>query len=181
MQMLVASRGEPDRGWNRASIIVEQGVLREARALDSIRVFAEAGASARMIEDMKSQLLSTNSAKSELSKFYSQLHGTNPPQTSVMSDAERAASLKVPSNVAALDAYFANREKIPASASSKLHGLMASEVYNFVDGRRSYFDIYKAVYAEALAGGNWYYGTVTLEDVVALLDAAVNAKALTLK
>jgi hypothetical protein len=181
MQMLVASRGEPDHGWMRASIIVEQGVLRESRALDSIRVFAEAGASARMIEDMKSQLLSTNSAKSELSKFYSQLHGTNPPQTSVMSDAERAASLKVPSNVAALDAYFANREKVPASASGKLHGLMASEVYNFVDGRRSYFDIYKAAYAEALAGGNWYYGTVTLEDVVGLLDAAVKAKALTLK
>jgi len=58
---------------------------------------------------------------------------------------------------------------------------MRSEVWNFVDGRRSYYDIYKAVYAEAAAGGSWYYGTVTLEDVVRLLDAAVEAKALTLK
>ncbi|MBC7931305.1 MAG: hypothetical protein H7Z38_12155, partial [Rubrivivax sp.] len=180
MQLLVASRGEPDRGWKRASIIVEQGMLRESRALDSIRVFAEGNASARMIDDMKN-MIATGGAKGELAKFYSQLNGSSPPQTLTMTDSERAASLKVPSNVATLEAYFANRNNVPASANGKLHGLMASEVYNFVDGRRSYFDIYKAVYAEALAGGNWYYGTVTLEDVVGLLNAAVEAKALTLK
>ena len=58
---------------------------------------------------------------------------------------------------------------------------MRAEVYNFVDGRRSYYDIYKAVYAEAAAGGGWYYGAVTLEDVTRLLDASVEAKALTLR
>ena len=58
---------------------------------------------------------------------------------------------------------------------------MRDEVFNFVDGRRSYYDIYKAVYAESMAAGTWYYGTVTLGDVVSLLDAAVAAKALTLK
>jgi hypothetical protein len=51
----------------------------------------------------------------------------------------------------------------------------------FVDGKRSYYEIYKAVFAEAAAAGSWYYGTVTLKDVVTLLDAAVVAKALTLK
>jgi hypothetical protein len=58
---------------------------------------------------------------------------------------------------------------------------MRDEVYNFVDGRRSYYDIYKAVYAESQAAGTWYYGNVVLADVVKLLDAAVEAKALTLK
>ena len=50
-----------------------------------------------------------------------------------------------------------------------------------MDGKRSYYDIYKAVYAEAAAAGSWYYGVVTLADVVGLLDAAVEAKALTLR
>jgi hypothetical protein len=58
---------------------------------------------------------------------------------------------------------------------------MRSEVFNFVDGKRSYYDIYKAVFAEAAAAGSWYYGTVSLEDVVAVLDAAVKSEALALK
>ncbi len=77
--------------------------------------------------------------------------------------------------------YLTNRNKVPCAAGGALHGLMRTEVYNFVDGRRSYYDIYKAVYAESAAAGSWYYGTVTLEDVVRLLDAAVAARALTLK
>ena len=58
---------------------------------------------------------------------------------------------------------------------------MRDEVFNFVDGQKSYYDIYRAVYAEAAAAGSWYYGTLTLADVVGLLDGAVEAKALTLR
>ena len=181
LRILLAEKGEPDHGWKRASVIVEQGVEREARALDSINVFADGAESARLIKDMKSRVLSGSAAKGELANFYQKLNGAPPPQTLTLNDAERAASRKIPLNVAPLEAYFANRDKVPRSAAGKLHGLVISEVYNFVDGKRSYYDIYKAVYAEASAGGGWYYGTVTLEDVVNLLDAAVAAKALTLK
>ena len=87
----------------------------------------------------------------------------------------------MPANVASFDTYLTNRNKVPFAAGGALHGLMRTEVYNFVDGRRSYYDIYKAVYAESAAAGSWYYGTVTLEDVVRLLDAAVAERALTLK
>ena len=52
---------------------------------------------------------------------------------------------------------------------------MAYEVLNFVDGKRSYADIYRAVSAEADAAGSWYYGVVTAEDVTAYLDSAVKA------
>lgn len=51
---------------------------------------------------------------------------------------------------------------------------------NFVDGKRSYYDIYKAVRAEAMAAGSWYYGQVTLDDIVGLLDAAEAAGAIQL-
>jgi hypothetical protein len=64
--------------------------------------------------------------------------------------------------------------------SGDMARLMRDETYNFVDGSRSYYDIYKAVRAESLVNGEWYYGSVSLEDVVGLLDAAVEAGALKL-
>ncbi len=117
----------------------------------------------------------------QLASFYRQMHRAEPPSRVALTAAEQAASRKVPANVASLAEYFANRQKVSGSAGGRLHGLMRTEVYNLVDGRRSYYEIYKAVYAEAAAAGSWYYGTVTLEDVVRLLDAAVDAKALTLR
>ena len=181
MRILVESKAEPDRGWKRASIVVEQGVEREARALDSIRVFAGADrGAADTITEMRQVLVKAQFGSGELGNFYRRLHGAPPPPVA-LSDAERAASRKVPANAAVLSEYFARRNEVPSGARGRLHGLMRDEVYNFVDGRRSYYDIYKAVYAESQAAGTWYYGTVTLEDVVRLLDASVEAKALTLK
>ena len=107
--------------------------------------------------------------------------GPTQPNALELDAAEHAASRKVPVNAASLKDYFDNRNNVPGRARGRLHGLMRDEVFNFVDGRRSYYDIYKAVYAESMAAGTWYYGTVTLADVVSLLDAAVAAKALTLK
>ncbi|MFL6332395.1 MAG: M28 family peptidase [Pyrinomonadaceae bacterium] len=181
MELLVAERGKGDGGWKLASTVVEQGVLREARALESIRVFATGNNTGTPIDEMKALLVSNNAPLGELTRFYNQLNGVNPPRPAPLDDAERAASRKVPANVASLDTYLTRRGKVPGSAGGALHGLMRTEVYNFVDGRRSYYDIYKAVYAESAAAGSWYYGTVTLEDVVRLLDAAMAAGALTLK
>ena len=181
MGMLVNERGKGDGGWKLASTVVEQGVLREARALDSIRVFGAGEDALRSVENMKALMISNNAPVGELAQFYKQLNGTNPPMPAPLDDAERAASRKVPVNAASLDTYLTNRNKVTFAAGGQLHGLMRTEVFNFVDGRRSYYDIYKAVYAESAAAGSWYYGTVTLEDVVRLLDAGVAAGALTLK
>ncbi|HEV3469373.1 MAG TPA: hypothetical protein VG148_08645, partial [Pyrinomonadaceae bacterium] len=180
MRILVESKGEPDRGWKRASTVMEQGVEREARALESVGVFAGSRNARETIQEMRQVLVKAHFGNGELANFYRRLHGTPAPAVT-LTEAERAASRKVPANAGSLADYFANRNRIPGDARGRLHGLMRDEVFNFVDGRRSYYDIYKAVYAEAMAGGSWYYGTVTLEDVVRLLDAAVEAKALTLK
>jgi Zn-dependent M28 family amino/carboxypeptidase len=174
------SAAEPDHGWKRASAIVEQGALREQRALESIRAFAgDNREAARLIGDSV-RAVAVETASAELAGLYRRLYGAEPPKVA-LTEAEASASRKVPSNVASLEEYLTNRDKVPNAAGGSLHGLMRAEVYNFVDGRRSYYDIYKAVYAEAAAGGRWYYGAVTLEDVTRLLDAAVEAKALTLR
>jgi hypothetical protein len=91
---------------------------------------------------------------------------------------ELAASKKIPKNNPDLDAYFGNRRGGAPGVS--IHSTMRMEVFNFVDGKRSYYDIYKAVLAEILAAGNWYYGTITLDEVEKLLDANVASGALSL-
>jgi hypothetical protein len=174
-----------EASWKDASMVIAQGLQREQRALNSVRVFAGSpfsGANSRAntaIQNLAAQMSKKErELMADLQTCYRQLHGNAPPPLK-LTDDELAAGKKIPANAATLEEYFANRAKV--RFDGKLHGLMREEVYNFVDGKRSYYDIYKAVRAEAMAGGAWYYGTVSLKDVVGLLDAAVAAKALVLK
>ncbi len=84
---------------------------------------------------------------------------------------------KVPSNIASTKEYFEKRARVRTG----MHSIMASEVMNFVDGKRTYHDIYRAVRAESLSAGKFFYGTVTYQDVKALLDANVASGALTVR
>jgi hypothetical protein len=179
-RVLRDSTHAPEASWKDASMMVEQGVQRERRALNSVRVFAGSNSRAKTaIENLVIQMnKKEKELKGDLQICYQQLHGSAPRPLKLTAD-ELAASKNIPANAATLEAYFANRAKV--DFNGKLHGLMMDEVYNFVDGKRSYYDIYQAVRAEALAGGAWYYGTVSLKAVVGLLDAAVAAKALVLK
>ena len=163
--------------WADAHLLIEQGSIRERRALNSMRVIAEKNQKAnqtidtflKLVDDREKQLFS------ELSAFYQNRFGKQPVRN--LSAAETAAAKKVPANIASMDEYFKKRINVPTG----MHSLMRGETMSFVDGKRSYFDIYKAVKAEALAAGKFYYGTVTLEDVVKVLDGNVKSGALLLK
>lgn len=165
--------------WKEANYLIEQGVLRELHALNTIQVFtAPNGKAAVTINELNANMKRKGTELTgDLETYYAQLRGNRPAPIKLSSE-ESAAVKKIPRNASIKD-YFGNRNKIRVGTS--LHGLMRDEVFNFVDGQRSYYDIYKAVYAEAAAAGSWYYGTVTLQDVAALLDAAVQSQALTLK
>ncbi|MGI9104743.1 MAG: hypothetical protein ACR2G4_00690 [Pyrinomonadaceae bacterium] len=167
--------------WKEANYLIEQGVLREQRALDTIRVFtASNGKAATAISELGANMKRKGAElAADLQTYYAQLRGGGRPAALKLTVEEQAAVRKVPQNAVSLKDYFENRDKVRYRTA--LHGLMRDEVFNFVDGRRSYYDIYKAVYAEAAAAGSWYYGTVTLQDVSGLLDAAVQSQALTLK
>ncbi len=77
---------------------------------------------------------------------------------------------KIPVNVGSLDDYFGKRGW--SVGFPGLHPILAKECYAFVDGRRSYLDIFRAVQAEALAAGDYYYGRVQPQQVKTLLDQA---------
>ncbi len=176
---ILNSSGASGEKWKEANYLIEQGILRELRALNTIRVFG--GTNSKAIATVNELAKNTQrreaELKSDLETYFVQLHGTR-ASAPKLSAEESAAMKKIPANVSIKD-YFANRNNVHVQTG--LHGLMRDEVFNFVDGQRSYYDIYKAVYAEAADAGSWYYGTVSLKDVVALLDAAVEARALTLK
>ncbi len=182
LEILREGKSAPAASWKTARVIIEQGVVREQGALKSILVFTPErgrGVVASSLNDMLRRTIQREAElTSDLEVSFRQLHGSAPPPVGLTAE-EQAAARKVPQNVASLKDYFDRRDGV--SFRHNLHGLMRDEVYNFVDGRRSYYDIYKAVHAEAAAAGSWYYGTVTLKDVTGLLDAAVAAKALTLK
>lgn len=163
--------------WADAHLLIEQGSIRERRALNSMRVIAGNDRAANQTIDTFLKLVDERETRlvSEIGTFYQSKYGKRAALNLTAAEAE--AAKKIPVNIASLDEYFTKRTNVPTG----MHSLMRGETMNFVDGKRSYFDIYKAVKAEALAAGKFYYGTVTLEDVVKVLEANVKSGALRLK
>jgi hypothetical protein len=73
------------------------------------------------------------------------------------------------------------KKKVDVKSIPGFHVLMRFEALNFTDGRRTLWDIYKVVRAEAQAGGDWYYGNVTTDAVQKYFENAVAAGIVTLK
>jgi Zn-dependent M28 family amino/carboxypeptidase len=180
VRLLKENKDSTDDRWKEVTGIIEKGVEREVRALNSARVFAAADRNgAKAIDELADQMKKKEDGLiGDLRTFYKRLRGSD-PNSPKLSPVEVAVSKKIPVNVTPLKKYFDNRGNV--QVQTKLHGLMRDEVFNFVDGKRSYYDIYKAAYAEAAAAGSWYYWTVSLDDVIVLLDAAVKAEVLTLR
>ncbi len=177
VQALQDGRHDDGGGWKDAQLLIEQGILREIRALNSLKIFSPQDPA--VIPELAARVSGKQAGlMADLEVVYRDLHGKT-PDNPVPGAEDLAASRKIPVNPADLGLYFKNRGK--AKTPGTLHSLMRDEVYNFVDGRRSFYDIYKAVRAEQLAGGSWYYGTVVLKDVVDMLDSAVAEGALSLR
>lgn len=172
---------DKNEAWKNATLLIEQGVLREIRALNSISVIAgddvtSKSAIAASVGQMQTK---QQSLLNELTTHYKMINNTNQMTVFTLTAQELAASKKVPENHKVLDTYAEKRTS--RVEGSILHSTMRAEVFNFVDGKRSYLDIYKAVKAESLAPGSWYYGTVLLDDVVKMLDKNVETGAMMLK
>jgi len=166
--------------YKNASIILEQAAFRESRALSSItdvvgnndNVLGKITTVNERLRAKKKMLMN------DVDDYYKFKNNTNKAPKIVLNVQEEAASKKIPKNNPVLDDYFGKRRG--GVQGVRIHSTMRMEVFNFVDGKRSYYDIYKAVLAESLAAGTWYYGTVTLDAVVKILDANVESGALML-
>jgi len=176
----INSNSEKSLAFKNAHIIIEQGVRREQRALNSIKdIVGSSQIVQNRIKQYDDLILSQTKglAKAIYDRYTDKFPGEIVPSLELTAE-EKEASEKIPVNHPNLDTYFAKRKRIGGTVT---HSTMRMEIFNFVNGKRSYYDIYKAVLAESLHAGRWYYGIVKLEDVVNLLDANVESGALSLR
>jgi hypothetical protein len=163
----LARTGPVPHARRRAATLVRESVWREQRALQSLGRLT-AAADSPVVSAALALLPSPEDAVKRVESLLEPLAAIT-----LESPAELAGMSKVPTLVGDTQAYLDKRSALVRPAG--LHPLMAFEALNFIDGRRSYTDIYHAVAAEADAAGEWYYGTVTIDDVTAYLDSAAKA------
>lgn len=170
-----------DQAYKTSRNLIHQVFLREERALGSVGVFANpTSVKAAYLSSLQNDLsVMENSYHQKLDQFYELLTGGSKKPSLQVSAKEEELKKKVPLNVADVDAYFEKRGKVGNVPG--IHPEMRFEVFNFVDGKNSYLDIYDAVSAEAMSAGEFYYGTVSIEKVEELLNKAVEAGAIILK
>jgi len=158
-----------------------QAAAREVQALESTLIFAApGGANASFAKERVKRIAElAPGLVRELDAVYFRLSGQKRLPSPILTAEERDMASRVPVNVESLDEYFKKRGF--STAWPGLHPIMARECYGFVDGKRSFLDIYRAVHAEALSAGEFYYGTVTPDSVKGLLDEAVEKGVLKLK
>ena len=163
-------------GWN----VLRQSVAKEQAALASLRRLAGRGRVGELLQSAARRLEGElGSELDALERGYMALTGQNLPNVDLAKDErEMADKVFVPLAEAAA---FEDALEHMASAGSRLHPMMRFETLNFADGRRSAWEVYEAVAAEALSGGEWYFGTVTPADVLAVLEAGAKAGAFTVR
>jgi hypothetical protein len=139
----------------------------------SIAPLDRAGRAGDVIADARRQLeASRDTELRALEQAYVAMTGERPP----LADPDETARAMAESVYAPVgDVARISRTVDTVKGPAGLHPLMTFETLNFADGRRTAWEIYEAVAAEALSAGHWYYGAVTPEAVKAVLDSAVEA------
>jgi hypothetical protein len=163
----------------RAVALVREAVRRERQALETARVFVtKAGPSERMLNALIAQL-STELAEAPVVVYYTALTGEKMAPALGLTAEEKVLASRVPVMTESVKTFLEASDRLDRPVT--LHPLMMYETLNFVDGTRSVLEICRAVGAEAESAGSWYYGTVTREDVEAVLASAEKAGLVTFK
>ncbi len=177
-RLAAAPASERDEAFRDAWNLLDQAERREVRGLNSLRPYAAPAIQKlieRLSEDMK--LTELNHQK-RLEEWYEALAGRRPSpglESSVLTAKERELDARVPKPAASLADFLRRSQEI--QAPPELHKLMVFEALNFADGQRSVLEIYRAVRAESLSAGEWYYGRVTQDQIDDLFKAAEKVRA----
>jgi hypothetical protein len=165
--------------WREARNLVRQSHLKEKAALASLRPLAGRGRGGDVIASASRRLEGSMADELDsIERAYAGLAGAGPPNLDLDED-ERAMAGRIYVPLADPAAF---EEAVHRMGSpGELHPMMRFEVLNFADGRRTAWEIYEAVAAEALSAGEWYYGRVRPADVRAVLEAGVKAGAFTVR
>jgi hypothetical protein len=174
--VLEAPAAQRDAAYRRGRSLVHQSNLKEQGAVLSVRRLAGRGRGAELVDQMQKALEDQEGADLDaLERAYVGVAGKNPPNPEP-SKAEREMMAKIYVPTPDLGTWIdALSEKV--KPVNGLHAVMQFEAMNFADGRRSAYEVYEAVGAEALSAGRHYYGEVTPEKVLEALERAAKAGA----
>ena len=154
--------------YKDALTLLDEAEKREVAGFESVRRFASQGMQ-KLLESLEEDMKLTElNHEKRIEEWYLALGGKK--GTPTLDEHEKAADGRAPKVAGVLGDFLKHEQEVEGPPT--LHGLMKSEAFNFMDGRRSLLDIYHAVRAESLSAGEWYYGPVRLEDIEALFDAA---------
>ena len=171
----LAAAPEADRhaAYQDALNLLAQAVARESAGLDSVKKYA-GPANRKLLESLTADFKLTElNHRQRIEEWCQSLGGRKSP--SPADEREKVLATKVPKNLGTAGEYLRHKEEVEKPRG--LHGLMAFEAFNYVDAKRSILDIYRAVRAESLSAGEWYYGTVKLGDIDELFNKAAMEKA----
>jgi aminopeptidase YwaD len=166
---------ESDRplAYRKAVEQIRYAADRERRAAVSIGgIHAGAATLAASIAQAATQR--ETQALREVDAHYRAIAGTAPPSAAAQSSVERELASLKPVIVGGPAEFLSGRGQI--GSASGVGGLMAHELLNFIDGRRTGLDIYRHLAAEAREGGAHYFGVVTPEGVLEYLKKAETAR-----
>ena len=168
----ISSSQDRERAYFQAVDQVRYAAERERSAAASIKEIDQAAGSlstslASGVDQREAQALK------EVDSYYRVVARADPPRNRTSTDAERSLAAMRPAIAAGPAEFLEGRSRITGVPG--LHGLMAFEVLNFADGRRTGLDIYRAVAAEAREAGEHYFGNVTPEAILAYLKNAATA------
>jgi hypothetical protein len=172
-RMTQVAATEKQAAYDDALNLLAQAVTRETAGLESLRRFSDA-ASRKLLDSLTADLRLTEvNYRQRIEEWYEPLGGKE--SAAAPDEREKALAAKVPRRLGTLGEYLHNAQQIEGPKG--LHSLMRWEALNYVDSKRSILDIYRAVRAESLSVGEWYYGTVRVEDIEALFADAEKKKA----
>jgi len=178
----LAQAAAPDReaAFAAARNLVRHSYAKERAALASIvRMAGSQSRAAGYVAEASARLGDAESADLlALDKAWTAITG-GPPPAAPDTKEEREMAGRVYEPLADIGAFETAMEKVKPVEG--LHAMMRFETYNFADGRRTALEVYRAVAAEALSAGDWYYGTVAPADVAEALERAARAGAFTLR
>jgi hypothetical protein len=166
--------GDAGAAYHDAADQVRYGAERERRALRSLAQIARGAAP--LVAPLLAELDRREAqALRELDAAYAQVSaaGGRRPPARALSAVERELAALRPTLAGGPADFLERRDRI--EYPSRMNGYIAREALAAVDGTRTGLDILRLVAAEVREGGAQYYGAVTADDVLRLLQSTERA------
>ena len=177
------SAGSVSSRYKDAEMLLSVSTARELATVDSALPLVNAGgAGESFLKQIRGRVKNLGrTLQEDVDAFYEERTGQAP--RSELSPDEAAAAKRVPEWSLSLAESLEKmmRRGGRGREIEGLHRFYQTEVRNLVDGKRTVLDIYRTVRAASLSAGEWYYSSVELDDVIAVLEASEESGAIRFK